>query len=201
MCALKSRFSGSSVPASKCSGLIRWTALNRGTAFRMETDRLRRDFSARSGGETYVRCWNDAALQQRPARISSRVTAQGRKCRRDLPRRNDTVKRLGVNGVNVADGEMVELVGAVELSRPRDGATPARHGSCDDRSAALVDCDNVGTENAGHPRRRQRQRERIGRQDTSGNDADVYSVGRIGIENAQPGAIVVAKRRVRLLHA
>src|SRR5712671_2840895 len=100
----------------------------------METDRLRRDFSARAGSETYVRCWNDAALQRRPARIRSRVTAQSRKRRRDLPRRNDTVKRLGVHGVSVADGEMVELVGAVELGWPRDGATPARHGSGDDCS-------------------------------------------------------------------
>jgi hypothetical protein len=32
-----------------------------------------------------------------------------------LPRRNDAIERLGVHRVGAADGEMVELVGAVEL--------------------------------------------------------------------------------------
>ena len=43
--------------------------------------------------------------------------------------------------------------------------------------------------------------ERICRQDAAADNADVYGVGGIRVQNAETGAIVVAKRRIGLLRA
>jgi len=67
---------------------------------------------------------------------------------------NYAVERLGVDGVAAADGEMVELVGAVELGWAGSGAGPAGDGCGDDGAAGLVDRDYVGAEDAGYVGRR-----------------------------------------------
>ena len=110
--------------------------------------------------------------------------------------RDDAVERLGVDGVAAGDGQMVEFVGAVEMGGTRGGATPAGDGGGDDCAAGLVDRDYVSAEDAGDSGRRQRQGKRIGGEDAAADDADVYGVGGIGIENAEAGAIIVAERGI-----
>src|SRR5690242_2948091 len=52
---------------------------------------------------------------------------------------------------------------------------------------------------SGDSRRRGGQREQICRDDASGDRTDVHGVTRVGIENAQSSAVVVAERSIELL--
>src|SRR4029077_7636654 len=91
--------------------------------------------------------------------------------------------------------------GPVELGGAGSGAAPASDGCGDDGPAGLVDRDYGSAEGAGGVGTREGKRGRIGGDDATGDHADFYGVGGIGIENAKTGAIVVGQRRVGLLRS
>jgi hypothetical protein len=64
--------------------------------------------------------------------------------------RDYAVERLGVDGVGAVERQMVELVGAIELSGAGGGAAAAGYGSGDHGASRLVDRDYVSAENSGN---------------------------------------------------
>ena len=74
----------------------------------------------------------------------------GSGCGGDLGGGDCAVEGLGIDGVAAVDGEMVELVGAVELCGAGGGAAPSGDGCGDDGAAGLINGDYVGAEDAGY---------------------------------------------------
>jgi hypothetical protein len=79
------------------------------------------DALARAGGEACDGGGDYAGLQRGPA-VGGGVAAQRDDCGADLGWGDCAVEGLGIDGVAAVDGEMVELVGAVELGWAGRGA-------------------------------------------------------------------------------